>query len=324
MNNTPLISLCIPTYNRGYILQFVLEQYIHDQEFDDDVEIVISDNCSSDDTRDICEKYSRNYSNIRYYRNPKNIQDANFYTVLDYGRGEYLKLINDWTYCIGESLRYMKNIIRENLHDKRPIFFTDARLFTKKGKDKDEIKCNNLDEYVQTVSTWVTSNNSFGVWKQQWQEMLNRDKYTKLKLQQEDWSFQLVERRRECVVYNKNIYTKCEVERKILTGYNWFEVHLDFYYTIMKPYIERGLISSATYLDDKHYLLEHFKREFCYVYLFNLSKKWRFDTSNTTIYLKKYYKGDPYLIFFFIKLPFYYFSLIIKSVWKGICGKIFK
>ena len=324
MEKRPLISICIPTYNRGYILQYVLEQYIHDPEFDDDVEIVISDNCSTDDTESICKDICEKNRNIYYFRNNENIHDANFYTVLDYGNGEYLKLINDWSYCIGESLRYMKEKIRENLHSRRPIFFTDARLFTEKAKDKDVIVCNNVDEYVQTVSTWVTSNNSFGVWRQHWCEINNREKYTKLKLQQEDWSFQIVEKWNGCIVYNKSLYTKSTVERKIMTGYNWFEVHMDFYYTIMMPYIEKGLISASTYLRDKHYLLEHFKREFCYVYLVNLSKKWRFDTSNTTFYLKKYYKGDPYIIFFFLKLPFYYLSLIIKSAWKGICGKIFK
>lgn len=311
MYKQPLLSICIPTYNRGYILQFVLEQYVHDPEFDDDVEIVISDNCSTDETEYICKSYTQKYQNIRYYRNQKNINDANFYTVLDYGQGEYLKLFNDWTFCVGESLRYMKDKIRENIFDKTPIFFTDSRLFTNRAKEVNV--CKNLDEYIQTVSTWVTSNNSFGVWRSQWKDVSNRDKYTALKLQQEDWTFQLVVKGGGCIIYNKKLYKNSSVERKIMTGYNWFEVHMDHYYTIMNPYLLNGLISQKTYKKDKHYLLEHFKREFCYVYFYNYSNKWRFETKGTCAFLKKYYHGDPYLLWFFIKLPFYYVYMIGKN-----------
>ena len=49
-NNTILLSLCIPTYNRVETLTVMLERVVHDPDFDEEVEIVISDNCSTDDT----------------------------------------------------------------------------------------------------------------------------------------------------------------------------------------------------------------------------------------------------------------------------------
>lgn len=313
-NKRPLLSICIPTYNRGYILREVLDKYVNDSEFDDDVEIVISDNCSTDDTETVCREYASKYRNIRYFRNPKNIRDANFYTVLDYGDGEYLKLLNDWTYCIGKSLQFIKDKIKENINRKTPIFFTGNKIFT--AKKSKVIVCDNLDEYVQAVSTYVTSNNLFGCWKDQWSQIEKRERYTELKLQQEDWTYQIVNRSKGCILYNQDIFLWSPVERKILTGYNWFQVHLDNYYTIMMPYIEQGLITEKTYRKDKHYLLEHFKREFCYVYFVNYTDKWRYGTDGTTQLLRKYYKHDPYLILFFLKLPFHYVFLITKSLAK--------
>ena len=108
------------------------------------------------------------------------------------------------------------------------------------------------------------------------------------------------------------------MKRKELGGYNWFKVHIDNYYQIMQPYIDKGLITSNTIKGDKHYLLEHFKREFCYVYFYNYTKTWRFETDGTTKILEKYYKKDPYLLMFFLKLPFYYLYIIIERIskWK--------
>lgn len=316
MEKRPLISFCIPTYNRGYILQYVLEQYIHDPEFDDDVELVISDNCSTDDTEKICKQYCSQRSNIRYYRNENNIKDANFFTVLDYGNGEYLKLLNDWTYCVASSLREVKLIIKNSIDHRKPLFFTNDKLFTQKYREI--IECKNLDEYVQVVSTYVTSNNLFGVWREQWEKIENRERYTELKLQQEDWTYQIIANNSGCILYNKRLFSWSKVERKVLTGYNWFQIHLDNYYQIMKPYIEKNLISEKTYKRDRHHLLNHFKKEMCYTYFYNYTDNWRYDTKGTTAIIKKYYSSDSYLWLYFAKLPFYYVYLLIKSFAKTI------
>ena len=50
----PLLSICIPTFNRGNILNDVLNNYVNNPQFDNEVEIVISDNASTDITAEIC------------------------------------------------------------------------------------------------------------------------------------------------------------------------------------------------------------------------------------------------------------------------------
>lgn len=65
-NKQPLLSICIPTFNRCDILNDTLKSIINDEAFDDDIEIVISDNFSSDSTEYVCKKYTDSYSNIKY------------------------------------------------------------------------------------------------------------------------------------------------------------------------------------------------------------------------------------------------------------------
>ena len=55
----PLLSICIPTYNRAEILDKSLESITKQDIFQktDEVEIIVSDNCSQDNTHNIVHKY---------------------------------------------------------------------------------------------------------------------------------------------------------------------------------------------------------------------------------------------------------------------------
>ena len=108
----PLLSICIPTFNRGNILNDVLNNYVNNPQFDNEVEIVISDNASTDITEEICMRYAEKYPNVRYYKNKENLNNKNFPIVLDLAEGEYLKLLNDWVYLDEEGLGYMKRLIK--------------------------------------------------------------------------------------------------------------------------------------------------------------------------------------------------------------------
>lgn len=94
----PLLSICIPTFNRFHLLKETIESIICPPEFRNthDVEIVISDNASIDDTSDVCNYYLDLFPfKFKYNRNEINIFDSNFENFLSLGNGEYLKLIEE-------------------------------------------------------------------------------------------------------------------------------------------------------------------------------------------------------------------------------------
>lgn len=52
-SNGILVSLCFPTCNRGQMIKSILDHYLSCSEFDCKVEIVISDNASTDSTKQL-------------------------------------------------------------------------------------------------------------------------------------------------------------------------------------------------------------------------------------------------------------------------------
>jgi glycosyltransferase involved in cell wall biosynthesis len=70
MSVIPRLSVGLPVYNSAaYVAESV--EALLGQTFDD-FELIISDNASTDDTGDICRRYAKEDSRIRYFRQPKN------------------------------------------------------------------------------------------------------------------------------------------------------------------------------------------------------------------------------------------------------------
>ncbi len=314
-NNPILLSICIPTYNRANVLEQTLSIITSDEEFNEEVELIISDNCSTDTTREVVSAYAQRFKNIHYYCNDSNIKDRNFSKVLSYATGAYLKLQNDYLgFCPG-ALKYIKEKIQENRSDKKPIFFTGDRIYTRKKSSV--IECSSLDEYVQAISTYVTFSSCFGAWREQFETLKDKDCYADLMLMQVDWTYRLITQEKEgqCIIYDDPIYRSSPVPLGVRKGYNFFHVHIENYYTIMKPYLDNGQISKKTYLSDRKYSLHRFSSKIFHIYIWP-NKYFQFDTTNTRSVLWEYYQDVP---LFYLFLLLYPFLLILKPVYY--CSK---
>ena len=92
MEKKPFFSIVIPTYNRIEELEFAL-YCIFRQNFTN-YEIVISDNCSTDETEKIISKLKS--KKIQYFRNKQNIDYAlNVKEAVSRAKGEYVFLHGD-------------------------------------------------------------------------------------------------------------------------------------------------------------------------------------------------------------------------------------
>jgi glycosyltransferase involved in cell wall biosynthesis len=84
----PRLSIGLPVFNGEQYLAKALDSLLG-QTFTD-FELVISDNASTDATRQICEEYAARDARIRYHRNQKNIGAMqNWYHSFQLSRGEY-------------------------------------------------------------------------------------------------------------------------------------------------------------------------------------------------------------------------------------------
>lgn len=87
---TPRLTIGLPVHNGENYLAEALDNLLG-QTFTD-FELIVSDNASTDGTREICEKYAANDNRIRYLRQPRNIGAApNHNAVVQAARGELFK-----------------------------------------------------------------------------------------------------------------------------------------------------------------------------------------------------------------------------------------
>lgn len=86
------LSICIPTFNRGEYIKSTLDSII--KQCSENVEIVISDNASTDNTDLIVKEYIDKFKNIKYIRQKSNLgADLNFLEVVKCASGEYCWLL---------------------------------------------------------------------------------------------------------------------------------------------------------------------------------------------------------------------------------------
>jgi len=116
----PLLSICIPTFNRVDLLELCLSTVLHQvSEFADEVECVVSDNASTDRTEAVMREYTKFYS-IRYFRNEENIGIIANITMCasELARGEFVWMIgDDDTLCVGTLEKILRLLRRPDAPD---------------------------------------------------------------------------------------------------------------------------------------------------------------------------------------------------------------
>src|ERR671915_430558 len=86
----PLVSIGLPVYNGANYLRKAVETIL-EQSYES-LELIISDNASTDDTADICRDLSARDARIRVSRNAQNVGAArNYNIVFNAARGKYFK-----------------------------------------------------------------------------------------------------------------------------------------------------------------------------------------------------------------------------------------
>jgi len=89
-----LVSVGIPTFNRATKLRRAAESVL--QQSHRDLELVISDNASSDDTEAVCRELCAADARVRYLRSPVNRgPTANFNTLYEAIGGEFAMMLSD-------------------------------------------------------------------------------------------------------------------------------------------------------------------------------------------------------------------------------------
>ncbi len=112
----PVLSICIPTYNRAELLRSAIHSLAYQiNELGDEVELVVSDNCSTDNSRDVVERVQQQCP-IRYHRNAENVGAMRniLSLVREHARGEFCWVIGDDEMIRDGGVRKLLQAIKEH------------------------------------------------------------------------------------------------------------------------------------------------------------------------------------------------------------------
>ncbi len=111
MNNLPLVSVIIPTYNASESIQKCIDS-IRNQTYPN-IEIICCDDCSTDNTVEILKKYSS--SSVIVLENEKNMRAAySRNRCIEIAKGQFIAQIDDDDYSVPERIEKQVEFLSKN------------------------------------------------------------------------------------------------------------------------------------------------------------------------------------------------------------------
>ncbi len=115
MEYNKLFTIAIPTYNRANYLDLCLRQ-IYNQILGKEelIELLVSNNASTDNTDDIIQKYIKMGLKFTYFKNRENIgSDRNFLLCFQKSSGKFLLLLSDDDVLVDNSIEKILKILKK-------------------------------------------------------------------------------------------------------------------------------------------------------------------------------------------------------------------
>jgi len=237
-----LLSICIPTYNRADCLTRLLNNIISQAlQFRDNVEICISSNGSTDNTKEVVAIFKEEYPDlIKYGENEKNLRfDRNVLKVVSMAEGEFVWTCSDDDVLVEGGFEKVIRFLRENRNKKMggmiikfSSYMVDART-GKRIKYQSSVDKNKPEMYgelsfaeilqddvpYQGLSVLIFNNSLLKKILREKQDLVKKGIGTK---QFHSWLFFLLfllNREAKCYVLNKAIMASTSKTRYMMEDY---------------------------------------------------------------------------------------------------------
>ena len=278
--NSPLLTIGIPTYNRSKYLRQLLGHLCPVWGNDPRVEIYISDNCSPDDTKEVVKPFVETYSSVHYHRNKENIVARNFVQIYKGARGKFVITNGD------------DDVLRNNLWDKvLNIISQDESAgvigLRNVGKDYRIIHGTTISEYMNIMSYWTTwitliIFNKKSIW-----ELAQPDKHVDDYFNQLYLQLEILKNHPNFYIVAGNIFQP-GFGGEGPASYNYIEVFVKRYIDILTEY--SGLSKAQMSVEKLRIFQEHIIR------YYSLVRSGSLDMSleNAEKIFTEYYKDEPY------------------------------
>ena len=165
-DSSKLLTIGIPTYNRYQYLKEglprILEQTI---DFSNEIEIIVSDNCSDDDTKILLERYKHEYPNLTVHRQRETLPSAlNFSFLLQNANSDFVWLISDDDIVLKDTIPTVLQFLKKNTSIN--LVYLNGTIFHEKNKmnplnnktclEEVSFCTNNKDRFLSCIGCNIT------------------------------------------------------------------------------------------------------------------------------------------------------------------------
>jgi len=164
MNKKTILSIAIPTYNRAEYLKINLKQLfdnINLLENPEQIEIIVSDNASTDNTEEIINKFKNQLIPIIHLKNNVNLGfDGNFESCFSKATGKYVWIFGDDELLFNNALPKIIDILKNNdvgcLYLEGVGYNTSFNLRDYNTIPNETIELISSDAYIKKVNYYIT------------------------------------------------------------------------------------------------------------------------------------------------------------------------
>ena len=128
----PLVSVLIPTYNRPYLFELALKSVL-DQTYRN-IEIIICDDSTNNETENVIKKYTDKFTNIQYYKNEKRLgQFENDLKLMSLANGRYINFLMDDDLFKKDKIEKMMNYFIEDFNNEISLVTSNREVIDDEG-----------------------------------------------------------------------------------------------------------------------------------------------------------------------------------------------
>lgn len=301
----PLLSICIPTYNRSGILRVNLS-FINEQLtcLDDtrEVEIIVSDNCSPDNTQEVVASLQKQGVPIVYNRNLENVgADRNFLKCMHLATGKYVYLLGDDDFLTDRAIPKLLSVLRGKEYG---LVYINAHCV----QDGSVTEYHDRKLFIKQVSYYYTFMSGCVFRRDAVDLVKDADKYMATNLLQMPFYLQSTKMFEDNVVVKTPILGQSGLDARNNGDYNFFVVFIQNYLTIMSQYIQEADLYAWLKKDIWPFVFGYTKKLLIHKDVGN------FKTENGWKILFKYYGKEWYFWWTWVKFPFGVIKRKIKNL----------
>ena len=277
----PILTYGIITYNRSKYLRKSLKSVLDQVGSDELVEVLVSDNCSEDDTKEVVQEFQKKYKNLRYHCNETNVgAEGNIHAALRHSKGEYVVVAGDDDYQADGSLY----ILLTHIYAHR-----DCALFYMANKEGEfgTYEGQGYLDVLEKMSFYITWITGVVIKKDVYMSISNPEKFNDSRIPQVYIQMEMLKRNPKFSIVYGSLFVLNQ-EGHLPRGYNLAEVFIKNYFNILAATVE---IPPARLSREKQRVMEEMIYPWC----------WRIKNQGVELSLDgifdivaEYYGKEPY------------------------------